>query len=331
MLKNILFVITISTLFFGCSSKKYYEPKKIDANIGYSKTLKSSLVDVSRDGATYADGKVIARNGGLLSLKIPKGFRFVNASDDSVIVTSGIGEMMILTKDGKKVFEKTFQNQLASATIKDNLLAMVFADNTIMLYDIKADNMIYKEPLSHAVALDARLANPLFLNDLVVFATLDGRLLIMDSTKKVVLRDVAISNKTLFNNVIFLDVNDNTLVAATASKIISINPKTINNLNIDVKDLIYKNHKVYVFTKSGKVVLLDDSLKKIKEIKFPYALFSAVFEGDKLYAVEKKGYLIEIEKDLSSYRVVQMPDEIISSLFGHDNKIYFDNHIITIK
>ena len=56
-----------------------------------------------------------------------------------------------------------------------------------------------------------------------------------------------------------------------------------------------------------------------------------MFEGDKLYAVEKKGYLIEIEKDLSSYRVVQMPDEIISSLFGHDNKIYFDNHIITIK
>jgi hypothetical protein len=191
--------------------------------------------------------------------------------------------------------------------------------------------MIYKEPLSHAVALDARLANPLFLNDLVVFATLDGRLLIMDSTKKVVLRDVAISNKTLFNNVMFLDVNDNTLVAATASKIISINPKTINNLSIDVKDIIYKNHKVYVFTKSGKVVLLDDSLKKIKEIKFPYALFSAVFEGDRLYAVEKKGYLIEIEKDLSSYRVVKLPDEIESSLFGHDNSIYFDNHIITIK
>jgi len=331
LLKNIIFVITISTFFFGCSSKKYYEPKKIDANIAYSKTLKSSLVDVSRDGATYSDGRVIAKNGGLLSLKIPKGFRFVNASDDKVIITSGSGEMMILTKDGKKIFEKTFQSQLAGATLKDNLLAMVFADNTIMLYDIKVDNMIYKEPLSHAVALDARLANPLFLNDLVVFATLDGRLLIMDSTKKVVLRDVAISNKTLFNNVMFLDVNDNTLVAATASKIISINPKTINNLNIDVKDLIYKNHKVYVFTKSGKVVLLDDSLKKIKEIKFPYALFSAVFEGDKLYAVEKKGYLIEIEKDLSSYRVVKIPDEIESSLFGHDNSIYFDNHIINIK
>jgi hypothetical protein len=191
--------------------------------------------------------------------------------------------------------------------------------------------MIYKESLAKAVALDARLANPLFLNDLVVFATLDGRLLIMDSRKKIVLRDVAISNKALFNNVLFLDVLDNTLIAATASKVISIDPKQINNLNIDVKDVIYKNNKVYVFTKSGKVLLCSENLKKLKEIKFPYALFSSVFENGKLYVVEKQGYLIEIEPDLSSYRVLKMPNEIENSLFATGNKIYFDTHILDIK
>jgi hypothetical protein len=329
-MKNIFLVLAFLLLFAGCSSRKFYEPKNIDAKIGYSKTMKSTLADVSRDGATYKNGQIISKDGGLLDIVIPKGYRFINEMNSNVIITSGTGDVKIISNSGV-IFEKTFPSELASATLKDNLLAMVFGDNTIMLYDINADKMIYKEPLSHAVALDARLANPLFLNDLVVFATLDGRLLIMDSTKKVVLRDVAISNKALFNNVIFLGVQNNILIAATSSKIISINPKSINNIPMDVKDIIYKNHKVYVFTKSGRVVLLNDSLKKQKEIKFPYALFSAVFDGDKLYAVERRGFLLEIENDLSSYKVKEMPEQIKSSLFASANKIYFNDKYIDIK
>lgn len=330
-MKNIFLILAFSLLFIGCSSRKYYEPKKVDTEIGYSKTMKSALVDVSRDGATYQNGQVIAKNSGLLDVTIPKGFRFVNSMEDKIIITSGSGEVKILDNTAKVIFEKVFSQQLVSAALKENLLAMVFGDNMIMLYDVIEDRMIYKEPLAHAVALDARLANPIFLNDLVVFATLDGRLLIMDSTKKIVLRDVSISNKTLFNNVMFLEVQNNILIAATSSKIISINPKSINNISIDVKDIIYKNRKVYVFTKSGRVIELNESLKKQNEIKFPYALFSAVFEGDKLYAVERKGYLLEIENDLSTFKVKKMPDEIESSLFAHDNRIYFDDKYIDIK
>lgn len=330
-MKNIFLILAFSLLFIGCSSRKYYEPKKVEREIGYSKTMKSALLDVSRDGATYHNGQVIAKNGGLLDVTIPKGFRFVNTMEDKIVITSGSGEVKILDHKAATVFEKTFSQQLVSAALKENLLAMVFGDNMIMLYDIKEDRMIYKEPLAHAVALDARLANPIFLNDLVVFATLDGRLLIMDSTKKIVLRDVSISDKVLFNNVMFLEVQNNILIAATSSKIIAINPKSINNLSIDVKDIIYKDRKIYVFTKSGRVIQLNESLQKQNEIKFPYALFSAVFEGDKLYAVERKGYLLEIENDLSSFEVKKMPDEIENSLFAHDNRIYFDDKYIDIK
>ncbi len=330
-MRNIFLILALSLLFIGCSSRKYYEPKKVDADIGYNKTMKSALADVSRDGATYQNGQVISKNGGLLTIMIPSGFRFVNRSDEKVVITSGSGEVKVLGDSGKVVFEKNFPQQLVSAALKNNLLAMVFGDNMIMLYDIQANQMIYKEPLASVVAVDARLANPVFLNDLVVFATLDGRLLIMDSTKKVVLRDVAISNKALFNNVMFLNVQNNILIAATSSKIIAIDPKSINNISIDVKDIIYKNRKVYVFTKSGRVVMLDEKLKKLKELKFQYALFSSVFDSDKLYAVERKGYLLEIENDLSSYRVIKMPDEIKSSLFVSGNRIYFDDKYIDIK
>ncbi len=330
-MKNIIFGLTFLLLVSGCSTKNTYKPQKIDSETGYSKTLSSKLVDVSRDGATYENGQIITRNSGLLDIEIPKGFRFVNSSNGNIIITKGTGEMKILDSEGKVVFEKNFETELAGGALKNSILAMIFVDNTIMLYDIKKDSMIYKESLTRVSALDARLANPIFLNDLIVIATLDGRLLIIDSVKKVVLRDVAISNKELFNNVIFLQYANNTIVAATSSKVISINPKTIETFNASVRDVIYEDKEVFVFTKDGRVVLLNDKLEMQKELKFQYAVFSAISYGNKLYAVEKNGYLIEIEKDLSSYKVLKLPDEVDYSLFASGNKIYFDDKYIEIK
>ncbi len=331
-MKKFLYGVIFVFLIVGCSSKSVYEPEKVDKIIEYDKTFKTKLVDVSRDGATYQNGQIITKEDGLLDIKIPKDFLFVNASNGAIVITKGDGEMKILSKSGKLLFEKNFKQQLASATLKDRFLAALLADNTIMLYDIKENRLIYKEPLAHVLAFDSRLANPLFLNDMVVFATLDGRLLFMDLNKKVVLRDVAISNREFFNNVIFLDVFDNTLIAATSSKIISINPDTINSVNVDVKDIIYNDHKVYVFTKSGKVILFDEMLKKQKEMKFKDAHILAVFEtDDRLFGVEKNGYLIEIKKDLSSYRVIKIPTKIEESLFAYDGKIYFDDRYIEIE
>jgi len=330
-MKNIIVGLTFLLLMTGCSTKNIYEPQKIDSEIEYGKTLNSKLTDVSRDGATYENGQIITKNSGLLDAKIPKGFRFVNASNGDIIITKGTGEMKILDSDGKVVFEKNFEAELAGGMLKNNILAMIFVNNTIMLYDIKEANLIYKESLTRVSALDARLANPIFLNDLIVIATLDGRLLIIDAEKKVILRDVAISDKALFNNVIFLQYTNDTIVAATSSKVISINPKTIETFNASIRDVIYDDKKVFVFTKDGRVVLLDDKLKMQKELKFQYAVFSAVSEGDKLYIIEKNGYLIEIEKDLSSYKVLKLPDEVDYSLFAYGNKIYFDDKYIELK
>ncbi len=331
-MKKFLYGVISVFLILGCSSKKIYEPQKIDTSIEYKKTFKTKLIDVSRDGATYQNGQVITKKDGLLNIKIPKDFLFVNASNNAIVITRGDGEMKILSKTGQLIFEKNFKQQLASATLKDNFLAALLADNTIMLYDIKDDKLIYKEPLAGVVAFDSRLANPLFLNDMVVFATLDGRLLFMDLGKKVVLRDIAISNREFFNNVIFLDELDNTLIAATSSKIISVNPDTINSVNVDVKDIIYNSDKVYVFTKSGKVILFDKVLKKQKEMKFKDAHILAVFEtNNRLFGVEKSGYLIEIKRDLSSYRVIKLPAKIEGSLFAYDSKIYFDDRYIEIE
>ena len=274
---------------------------------------------------------MIVKDIGILDLNIPKETVFVNSTDDGIIITSKSGDVKILSNKNEILFQKNFGKQLISASLRDNLLAMVFIDNEIMLYDIKDDKIQYKQLLSQVVTIDARAANPIFLDNLLVFATLDGRVLIMSLDNKTVLRDVSISNKEFFNNVIFLDNFEDTLVAATSSKIISVNKAQSNTLNIDAKDIIYQDKNIYVFTKNGEVILLDESLKKLQELKFTFGHFVGASLGEKLYAVEKRGYLIEIEKDLSSYRVLKLPSKVDGASFFYKNKIYFDNHYIELK
>ncbi len=326
-MRYFLLFFVVGGLFLGCSSKSRYEPTKVEKKLQYDVNLKSTLLDVSRDGATYKNGMVVTKKRGLLKDKIPSGYHFVYDSGRAILVSNEFGDILVL-EGSKEIFKKRFAYAVASGAIRENLLAVVLSNNTLVLYDMRANKELYKETLEPTFANDARVANPLFLNDLIVFPTLDGRLLIMDAKRKVMIRDVAISNKSLFNNVIFLGERDNVLIAATASKIIAINPRTINTKRIDVKDLIFDQNRLYIFTKTGKILLTDLHLNVKKEIKFPFAIFSAVMDANKLYAVEKNGYLIEVSKDLSGYKVYELPSEIDKLLFGFKDRLFFGQHFL---
>lgn len=329
-MKNLLLLFVSLFLLSACSSKSKYEPIKVDATLKYDANMKTQLRNVSRDGATYENGMLVTKKRGLLKNKLEKDFRFVYDSGHSVLAAREDGTVRVLA-NGETRFENKFEFALSAGAIKGNLLALVFSNNTLALYDMKVKKELYSEALEPTFANDSRLANPIFLNDLVIFPTLDGRLLIMDSVKKIILRDVAISDKELFNNVLFLDEKNNVLVAATATKVIAINPKNINTKRIDVKDILYDTNALYIFTKTGKILLTDLNLDVKKEIKFPFAMFSAVMGTDKLYVVEKSGYLIEIDKNLESSKVYELPSEINKPLFTFKNRLFFGQHFIKIK
>jgi len=318
----------------GCSSKKYFEPKVVVGDANYNGSVVTPIVDTVRDGATLADGRVITKRSGLIEKgRLPSGFKYINENDSDIIAADIYGDLYIISKSDFSVKNKLkFDSQILSASLKNNLLAMVDAKNNILLYDLSIGKLVYKERLHDAVAVDTRLANPLFLNDLIIYPTLDGRLLIMNMYQKRVLRDIAISDNDIFNNVIFLGVHNNILVASTRTKVISVTPSDIKTLKIGVKDIIYDHDKVYVFTKDGKVLLLTNTLQKLNELELPNAIFSAVFSSDsKLYAVEKTGYLIEISKDLSSYQVRKLSDEIKSPVIGFNGKVYIGDKYIILK
>jgi hypothetical protein len=329
-MKNILLALIPLLFFSACSSKSEYEPKEIASTLKYDANMKSELADVSRDGATYQNGMVVTKKRGLLKEKIGDGFRFVYDSGREILVANADGMVKVI-RSGETRFKKQFPFALSSGAIRGNLLALILSNNTLILYDMAKDKEVYSEALEPTFANDARVANPLFLNDLVIFPTLDGRLLIMDSTRKTIVRDVAISNRELFNNVIFLEEKNNVLVAATASKIIVINPKNIFTKRIDIKDVIYDNNHLYLFTKTGKILLLNMRLEVLKEKKFPFAIFSAVMGTDKLYVVEKSGYLIEIDKNLEHSKVYALPSEIDKPIFSFKNRLFFGQQFLKIQ
>ena len=313
-------------LFAGCSSKSLYEPAKVAGYISFDGDLPAPIQDVTRDGATLSNYQVITKKDGLLSVKIPTGYRFLNATKKYIISTSPIGDLCIEDKiSGKKIYQHKFDNMIASANLKDDIIAIVFANNKIMSMNIKNNNILFERKLDDVSALDARMASAYFLGNLIVFPTLDGRLLIVSRKTNKVIRDIVVSSKPYFNNVIFLNVLDNKLVAATQNKIISISPTNVSYMDVGVKDIIFLGERVFVFTKDGRIILTTSGLKNLKEKKFKFANFSTAIYGDFIYVIEKNGYLIAVDKDLITTNVYKLPNEIEDLMFTTKDTLYYDN------
>ena len=322
---NFISVSLFIFIFVGCSSKSLYEPKKVAGYVSFDGRLPAPIADVTRSGATLQNGQVISKKTGLMNVFIPKNNRFLNISKNRVIYTSPMGKLSIKDKNNKVLFSHNFSKMIASASLKNNLLAIVFSDNSLMVYDIKNNIVKFSKKLDDVYALDARLVAPYFLGKLIVFPSLDGRLVIIDSNRFKVIRDIVVSSKPYFNNVIFMDVLDNRLVAATQKRVISIDPKSVSFMNVGVKDILFLGERIFVFTKDGKIILTNSNLKRLKERKFKFANFSTAIYGQFIYVIEKNGYLIATDKDLITTNVYKLPDAIENLMFTTSDTLYYDD------
>ena len=320
---HLIFISLLLFIFFGCSSKSLFEPKRVAGYVSFDRRLPAPIVDVTRSGATLQNGQIISKKTGLMSVFIPKNDRFLNVVNDRVIYTSPNGKISIKDKSNKVIFSHNFSKIVASASLKGNLLAIVFGDNSLMVYDIKNDTVKFSKKLDDIYALDARVVAPYFLGKLIVFPSLDGRLVIVSSSGFNVVRDIVVSSKPYFNNVIFMDVLDNRLVAATQNRVISIDPRSVSFMNVGVKDIIFLGERVFIFTKDGKIILTNSELKRLKERKFDFANFTTAIYGEFIYVIEKNGYLIATDKDLITVNVYKLPDTIDELMFTTSDTLYY--------
>ena len=325
--KNLLAITLASLVFTGCSSKQYYEPENTSNLSGIS--MGDKLVHYSRDGATLASGKILTKKQ-RVDLKLKKGFYFINNSKNAAITADAHGNCNIVTKDG--IVDSTkFSNPLVAGTLIGKHLIYLLQNNHYGVYDFSQKKILFTNKSTKVFAIDTRIANPLPVDKLVVIPTLDGKLTILDLSTLKIAKEMYVSTESTFNNIIFLNKINNTLIAATPNKVLSISSKGKKELDTAVSEVIVNNDAVFVFAIDGRILKLNESLSVISEKKFKFAHFSvAGLSNEKVFALDKQGYLIVSNHSLSKHKVYKL-SEVDSYAFVSNGKLYFDNEIINLN
>lgn len=224
-----------------------------------------------------------------------------------------------------------FKKTIASASVQDDYLAVLFASNEMAIYSISNKSLILKEQGDKAIVVNSKIVPPFFKDDLVIFPTLDGKMVIVNLQSKKKLRTTIIDSEKFFSNIIFFKLVDGKIVVATANKMLSLSTKE-QRASYDIRSVIEQDNVIYVATKQGEILALNSDLNINSKLKFPFAhILGLIATKDKIFALEKNGYLIEAEKDLSSYKVYSADVDKDGYLYIYDKKFYIGNELISVE
>ncbi|QQX47873.1 plasminogen-binding protein pgbA C-terminal domain-containing protein [Helicobacter pylori] len=229
-----------------------------------------------------------------------------------------------------------------SASVKGNLLAVVLADNSANLYDITSQKLLFSEKGSPSTTINSLMAMPIFMDTVVVFPMLDGRLLVVDYVhgNPTPIRNIVISSDKFFNNITYLIVDGNNMIASTGKRILSVVSGQEFNYDGDIVDLLYDKGTLYVLTLDGQILQMDKSLRELNSVKLPFAsLNTIVLNHNKLYSLEKRGYVIEVDlNDFNSYNIYKTPtigsfkffssNRLDKGVFYDKNRVYYDRYYL---
>ena len=215
---------------------------------------------------------------------------------------------------------------VAGVTVEGDKIAVLFATNEMALYRLSTKELVFKESGNAPVAVDTRIVNPYFLNELVLYLTLDGKVVIINSDTKQVLRSMLVSSEENFNNIIYFNVIDNVMVAATGYRLFSLSEKERRE-KYEMRDIVFSSEGIWISTKEGEVIALTPSLQLKAKRKYPFAHFlGMILTEDKLYLLERQGYIIELSKDLTESNVYEL--NIDDGFVYVGNKAFYVNDVV---
>jgi hypothetical protein len=330
-LKVLLFATLIGLLFLsGCSSKKVFEPQGVEKSWKKYGDLDASIIDVTSDVALLDNRKVLSKKE-LLDLEIASSHRLIGSSDGWVISANIDGNITLDFIADSSMQEKfALKKTVASASVQDDILAVLFSDNEMALYSISSKELLFKEQGHPPLIVDSRIVSPYFMNDLVLFLTLDGKIVIVNASLKKKLRTIIVSSQEHFNNIIYFNVVDDKLISATGHTLLSMAQKEIR-VNHEIRSIVYDGANIFIATKQGEIISLTSDLELNTKVKFPFAHFlGLIHHNDKIYALEKEGYLIELNKDLLSYEIYEADVEE-GYLFSGTNNFYMDDVYLSLE
>ena len=325
-------LLLVFTLFFsGCSNKKYFEPTQAFSASNATQNYGGKILGLSRDGGTLQSGTYVGRDG-ISSINLGQGYRFLNESKSYVLVANPAGILKIISKKNNKIIRSIdLHVPVVSASIKNGLIAYILNNNAFGLYKMKNNEKLIESRSERSFAVDTRAASPLFIDNLVVMPMLDGKLIILDSRNTENSKVVYMSNQSIFNNVIYLSRINNTLVASTPKRIITLGGAGKREFNANISEVAVSKNHIYLFTKEGEIISLNNKLEKLHASKFKFAHFAVgtAFDG-KVYALDQQGSLIVANSTLDKYRVYKL-GAISQPAFITGARLYKDGKIIALS
>ena len=326
-MKYILTSLLSLFLFTACSGKKYYEPEDVSSNIELNKeSMSSSISSMNKIGGTLNNKQVITKNG-ISSYELPEGFNFLNITEDGRIIATNYIDKILIGKD-----QRVVKDVVVAASLKNEKLALVYSSNTIELLDINTSKTLFKEYLPLSLANDTRITNPYFMGNLILFPTLNGKVIIVSSSNNESIKNISVDPDNEFNNIISLNVIESTqtLIVASPNKIVSISPKEILSKDYEIRDIIVNKENIYLATIDGQIIKLTANLDQVAKKKYKYAKIHALAFTDSLYAVESQGYLINIKDDFAEDTIYNFGFDNEERMIAIGNKVYFGSKYITL-
>tara|TARA_B110000046_G_C13001038_1_gene402148 strand:- start:70 stop:1053 length:984 start_codon:yes stop_codon:yes gene_type:complete len=324
------YILSISILFVfiatGCTSKQYFQAENTSNFNKKTLNLDSAIIDLNSNGATLEDYTYISKKG--IHNELQVGYKFLNYTEDTLITANDNAEIKI--KNKKVNITLSFDKNIISSSKYNNLLAFGSVDNSITLYDLDKRQILFKEYLKHSNINNIKIANPIFLNTVIFYPTLDGKIVVVNIKDKAIIQILNIDPKSDVNNVIFLEELEDALIASTSKKLFSFLDGKLNTKDIDIQSIILKDNFIYVATLDGKIIKYDIALNKIASKKFKFAKIKALAFGKDLYALESQGYLIRISTNFKEVKIFDFAFDEKEKVIGIENKIYFEDQYIKL-
>jgi len=324
-MKHLLLFVGLIFILAGCAGKEFYEPEDTVGDYENNKaSLSGDIVSMNKDGATLDNGEIITKRG-VSKFKIPEGYSFLNISE-GIVISSNYKDSVLLDKKEIKI-----GGVVIAASLQKNKLALLFSDNSIQLYNTDNNKILLKEYFAHSYVNDTRIANPHFMSNIILFPTLDGKIVVVSEANNKIIKNIVVDANGQFNNIIFLDVIKDTLVAATTNKVISVGDGVLNLKDYNVRDIISVDENIYIATIDGQIIKTDISLNIINRKKYKYAKFYALAYGTSLYALESQGFLINISNNFETETIYDFDFDNEQKVIAIDDTVYYDNEYIILK
>lgn len=310
------------------SNEKSFEPEYVRGTLGLPQhVLLYDIVSMNKNSATLENGSYITKDG-ITKEPLPEGFSYLNSSEDGrTLAANTKNQLMIGSKDN--IIE--LDNIVVAAALKNNMLAIVYIDNSIALKDLSNGMITYKDYFEPALSNDTKIANPVFMSNIVLIPTLSGEVKVVEIASGKLVRNIVVDTKKEFSNITFLAIVQERLIAATKHKLISVGTDNLGIQDYDMRDIIVANNNLIVTLIDGTVIKLNAKLDELAKRKYTFAKLYAMVYTDSLYIAESQGYLIHITDDFEEDSIYEFNLDEEDRVIALGNKLYFQDRYIEFE